>query len=98
MIDKKEMTVEELQQVLGGTIGESADLVLALCAHKYGLFVKHNPGREDLVDVEGLVDFFASKGYKFIPGYGEKTNLFIGPDGMRYCNDVIVEMINNKQF
>ena len=38
---------------------------------------------------------FASKGYKFIPGFGKEMNVFIGPDGLRYGNDYIIYLLEN---
>lgn len=51
-----------------------------------------------MVDIEALQEYFASKGYKFIPGFGEQQNVFIGPDGLPYGNDYIVYLIQNDQL
>ena len=100
---KKELTQEELKEILGGTIDESATLLAELmCAGYDGRkFIKNNyeeNGRTDLINIEALQEFFASKGYKFIPGFGEKQNIFVGPDGLKYGNDYIVYLLKNGQL
>ncbi|MBR0419543.1 MAG: hypothetical protein IJI66_10260 [Erysipelotrichaceae bacterium] len=92
MLDKNEITLEELENVMGGTIEESASLAFSLAVRGYGIFIKPNndPGRSDIVNIEGMQEFFATKGYKFIPGFGEEMNIFVGPDGMKYGNDYII--------
>ncbi len=97
MEKKKELNTEELEKILGGTIEESAALILPLAARGYGLFVKPNydPERHDIVDIEGMQEFFSSKGYKFIPGFGDEMNIFIGPDEERYGNDYIIYLLDN---
>ena len=100
MINNKEVTIEELEKIVGGTIEESAELIIPLAARGYGIFVKSNydAGRSDLVDIEGMQKFFASKGYKFIPGFGDQMNIFVGPDGLKYGNDYIIYLLNNGQL
>lgn len=100
MTDNKQMTIEELEKIVGGTVDESAALVIPLAAAGHGVYIKSNfaQGRNDLVDIEGMQAFFASKGYKFIPGFGEEMNVFIGPDGLRYGNDYIIYLLNNGQL
>ena len=100
MINNKEVTIEELEKIVGGTIEESAELIIPLAARGYGVFVKSNydAGRSDLVDIEGMQKFFASKGYKFIPGFGDQMNIFVGPDGLKYGNDYIIYLLNNGQL
>ena len=97
MENKKELTIEDLTEALGGTISESASLIIPIAARGYKLCLKPNedPDRHDIVDIEGLQEFFASKGYKFIPGFGEEQNVFIGPDGNRYGNDYIIHLLDN---
>jgi len=41
---------------------------------------------------------FASKGYKFIPGFGKEMNVFIGLDGLRYGNDYIIYLLENGKL
>ena len=100
MINNKEVSIEELEKIVGGTIEESAELIIPLAARGYGVFVKSNydAGRSDLVDIEGMQKFFASKGYKFIPGFGDQMNIFVGPDGLKYGNDYIIYLLNNGQL
>ena len=100
MINNKEVSIEELEKIVGGTIEESAELIIPLAARGYGVFVKSNydAGRNDLVDIEGLQKFFDSKGYKFIPGFGDQMNIFVGPDGMNYGNDYIIYLLNNGKL
>ena len=100
MINNKEVSIEELEKIVGGTIEESAELIIPLAARGYGVFVKSNydAGRNDLVDIEGMQEFFASKGYKFIPGFGDQMNIFVGPDGMKYGNDYIIYLLNNGKL
>ena len=100
MINNKEVTIEELEKIVGGTIEESAELIIPLAARGYGVFVKTNydAGRNDLVDIEGMQKFFASKGYKFIPGFGDQMNIFVGPDGLKYGNDYIIYLLNNEKL
>ena len=98
MENKKEMTIEELKEVLGGTIEESAQLIIPLAAHGYGFFVKPNEGRHDLVDIEGLQEFFRTKGFEFIPGFDGKQNVFVDSQGLRYGNDYILYLLDNDQL
>jgi bacteriocin-like protein len=98
MINNKEMTIEELEKIVGGTIEESVQLIIPLAAHGHGYFIKPNyeKDRHDLADIEGMQKFFATKGYKFIPGFGDQQNVFIDPEGQRYGNDYIIYLINNE--
>ena len=100
MIENKEISIEELKKIVGGTVDESASLVLPLAIRGYGAFVKVNqdPNRNDIVDIEGMQEFFASKGYKFIPGFGDQMNVFIGPDGLKYGNDYIIYLLENGKL
>lgn len=98
MAEKFEISEEEIKKISGGTIDESARLALMLGLKGCGKFVKINPDRDDMVDIEALQEYFASKGYKFIPGFGGEQNVFIGPDGLPYGNDYIVYLIRNDQL
>ena len=100
MINSSEITIEELEKIAGGTIDESADLIIPLAAAGYGAFIKTNydQGRNDLVDIEAMQEFFSSKGYKFIPGFGDQMNVFVGPDGLKYGNDYIIYLLNNGKL
>ena len=100
MIDTKEITIEELEKIVGGTIEESADLIIPLAMRGYGAFIKSNyeQGRNDLVDIEGMQEFFASKGFKFIPGFGDEMNVFVGQDGLKYGNDYIIYLLESGQL
>jgi len=42
MIDSKEITIEELEKIVCGTIDESAQLIIPLAAAGYGAFIKSN--------------------------------------------------------
>lgn len=100
MISNIEITIDELEKIIGGTISESADLVIPLAARGHGVFIKSNydAGRNDVVDIEGMQEFFASKGYRFIPGFGDEMNIFVGPDGLRYGNDYIIHLLETEQL
>lgn len=100
MIENKQISIEELEKIVGGTIDESAALVIPLAAAGHGVFIKSNydQGRNDLVDIEGMQKFFASKGYKFIPGFGKEMNIFVGPDGLKYGNDYIIYLLDNGKL
>ena len=96
---KFELTEEQIAEISGGTTHESDELMLALAGRGYGTFLKINDDRDDILDIEGMQEFFASKGYKFIPAFGDqKQNLFIGPDGLPYGNDYIVHLLRNGQL
>ena len=96
---KFELTEEQIAEVSGGTTGESVDLMLALAAEGHGPYIKINENRSDILDIEGMQKFFASKGYKFIPAFGDQEqNLFIGPDGLHYGNDYIVHLLKTGQL
>jgi hypothetical protein len=92
------LTLEELEKVVGGTISESADLVIPLAAAGHGTFLTADTGRPDIIDIEGMKRFFAEKGYEFIPGFGDQQNYFKGPDGMLFGNDYIINLLNTGQL
>ena len=98
MVENGKLSLEELKEITGGTISESADLIIPLAAAGYGAFIKVNPDRSDIVDIEGMQEFFASKGYEFMPGFGDQQNYFKGPDGMLYGNDYIIHLLNKGQL
>ena len=98
MEDKEKLEEELLAQAAGGTIDESVSLSVSLLLHGKGAFVKVNPGRSDIVDIEGMQEYFAAKGWKFIPGYGDEMNIFVGPDGMKYGNDYMIYLIEQGQI
>ena len=99
MPKKIELTPEQIEQIKGGTINESCDLMLALAAEGYGPYIKVNENRNDLLDIEGMQAFFAERGYKFIPAFGDQEqNLFIAPDGMPYGNDYVIYLLRNGQL
>ena len=90
---KKEVrNAEELENVTGGTSGESFMLVLWLHQKGYGNFATD----DNQIDYDKMISFFASKGYTFIPSEDE-PNLFVDRDGLRYGQDYIVDnLIKNK--
>ena len=99
MPEKTELTPQQVEAIYGGTSHECAELAFELASHGYGVFLKYHPERGDAVDDEAIVDFFAKKGYKFVPAFGdEEQNLFYGPDGMVYGNDYIVNLIKTGQL
>lgn len=99
MINKEAINMEELEKIVAGTIDESARLIIPLADAGHGAFIKNNyPERNDFVDIEKMQEFFASKGYKFIPGFGEQQNIFIGPDNLKYGNDYIIYLLESGQL
>ena len=50
------------------------------------------------LDIERLQEFFASKGYKFVPGFGDQPNVFYGPDGLPYGNDYMCMLIKEGKI
>lgn len=99
MAEKIELTEEQIARISAGTSGESVDLMLALAAEGYGPYIKVNENRNDLLDIEGMQEFFASRGYKFIPAFGDQEqNLFIAPDGLPYGNDYIIHLLRNEEL
>ena len=99
MPEKIELTPEQIEAINAGTTHESAELAVALAAYGYGLFLKYNPERGDFIDDEAMVKYFASKGYKFVPAFGDqKQNIFYGPDGLPYGNDYMIYLIENGQL
>ena len=42
MISNIEITIDELEKIIGGTISESTDLVIPLAARGHGVFIKSN--------------------------------------------------------
>ena len=99
MIDKDSISMEELEKIVAGTIDESARLIIPLAIAGHGTFIKNNyPERNDFVDIEKMQEFFASKGYKFIPGFGDEMNVFVGPDNLRYGNDYIIYLLENGKL
>ncbi len=98
MLENSKLTLEELKEISGGTIDESADLVIPLAAAGYGVFLTADTGRSDIIDIEGMKTFFAGKGYEFQPGFGDQQNYFKGPDGMLYGNDYIINLLNTGQL
>ena len=93
MEETEKLNVEDLDEMSGGTIRESSMLEFALLLMGKGVFMKHNEDRDDMVDIEGMQDYFAGKGYTFIPGFGDTSNEFIGPDGTRYNTDQMIDLI-----
>ena len=98
MAKNTKLAEELLEKISGGTVEESAELAATLLVTGNGLFMKVNPGRNDLVDIEAIQEFMAKKGYKFIPGFGDQPNTFIGPDGLPYGNDYIVYMLRENKL
>ena len=99
MKEMKELTNTELKEVTGGTTKECATLAAYLEINGYGVFTKVNNDRNDLVDLEALQDFFASKGYNaelYVDGV--HNNVFQAPDGLYYDNEYIKNLIKKKQI
>ena len=63
-----------------------------------GVFIKSNPDRNDLCDSEKMQEFFASKGYRFVPGFGDQHNVFYGPDGLPYGNDYMCWLLEEGKI
>ncbi len=75
------MNDEMLENVNGGTDSQSRMLVMYLAFGRYGNFLeKEYTG--DFVDYAKLSSFFASKGYKFIPGKDDSTQNYFAKDGL----------------
>ena len=99
MTKKVELTLDQIKLIAGGTTDESASLAVYLAAYGHGTFFNYNPERGDFIDDEAMVKYFASKGYKFVPAFGDqKQNIFYGPDGLPYGNDYMIYLIENGQL
>lgn len=98
MEDTKKLEEEFLEATNGGTISESAALCAQLLLAGKGFFGKANTDRNDICDIERLQEFFASKGYKFVPGFGDQPNVFYGPDGLPYGNDYMCMLIKEGKI
>jgi hypothetical protein len=96
--DIQKLADEFLEAANGGTVTESARLCALLLLAGKGFFGKKNKDRNDICDIEKLQKFFASKGYKFIPGFGDQPNVFIGPDGLPYGNDYMCMLIQERKI
>ena len=72
--------------------------MLELAAAGYGPYIKVNEDRDDLLDIEGMKEFFAERGYEFVPGFGEKQNYFKAPDGMLYGNDYVIYLLREGKI
>lgn len=97
-MERKKLEEQLLANAAGGTIEESARLAVELMCNGKGVFLKSNTDRDDLVDIEGMQEYFAKKGYRFIPGFGEQQNIFVGPDGLKYGNDYMIYLIKNGEI
>ena len=101
MIENKELTEKELIEISGGSKDESWDLVWALAAGGYGAFITKDADSNpdgSLIDYKGMTEFFAKRGYKFIPGYGDEPTTIINPEGIPVGVDYAVYMLRNKQL
>ena len=81
------------------TTQECAYLATLLELNGYGVFTKVNKDRGDLVDLEALQNFFASKGYNatlYVDGV--HNNYFQAPDGLYYDNEYMKNLIKKKML
>ena len=85
------MNVRELENVNGGTIGETNVLIFDLAVYGYGKYMRYTGE----VDFEGMKHFFASKGFTFIPSK-DGQNRFKDRDGITYGQDYIENLIRNE--
>ena len=95
MGETEKLNVEDLDEMSGGTIRESSMMAVVLLLAGKGAFTKNNEDRDDMVNIEGMQDYFAGKGYTFIPGFGDTSNEFIGPDGTSYNTDQMIDLIKS---
>ena len=98
MDDTKKLEEEFLKATNGGTVSETAQLCTELLFAGKGFFGKVNPDRDDICDIERLQEFFASKGYRFVPGFGDQPNMFYGPDGLPYGNDYMCMLVREDKI
>lgn len=88
------MNDEILENVNGGTFTESRSLAIRLMFNGYGNFLEEEYTGQ-FVDYDKLTRFFASKGYKFIPGKDDSTQNYFVKDGIPYGQDYIEYLIQN---
>ncbi len=93
MKERMNLNMEELGMVNSGTKGESFSLVFRLIADGHGKFVT----KDAKVDFAGMKEFFASKGYKFIPSEDDQ-NIFVDREGLSYGQDYIEYLMDEGNF
>lgn len=93
MSRRMNLNMEDLEMVNGGTRNESLYLVLRLACDGYGKFMTSDVK----VDYAGMKNFFASKGYKFIPSEDEQ-NIFVDHEGLAYGQDYIEYLMDEGKF
>ena len=91
---------EVLARIAGGTNEEITDLIYVLMVRQKKVFVTYDESHHiNLPDMDGLTKYFEERGYTFIPGYGKKQkNVFIGPDGKKYDNSYMLELIDKRKI
>ena len=97
MMDMNRINMEELENVVGGTKAENLKLMFYLQALTGEQFFKEDY-HNDIVDYEKMINFFKSKGYKFIPGKDNTTMNIFEKDGLKYGQDYIEYLIKNGEF
>lgn len=97
-----ELTPEEIERISAGTDRESLILAMKLSFTGRGIFLKEGKEGMDLdemADIDALKEFFAAKGFTFIPGTGkEDPDIFITPEGERCGLDHIEYLIMNGKL
>ena len=88
----KELNLNELEMVNGGTKDETSELFTYLLFLGYG----RKCLTEGRVDVEKIKGLFAERGYKYKPS--ESGQNFFEKDGLLYGQDYIIHLIKNGEL
>ena len=96
MTDRMNLNMEDLEMVNGGSEFETGHVAAMLTLGRYGNFYNLNKGSIN-VDTDGIVDFFESKGWNFIPSE-DGNNLYVDNNGLRIDQAKVIDLINKKGF
>ena len=97
MTERMNLNMEDLEMVNGGDQFETGFIAFWLKLRGYGNFI-HDDGRgKTAVDVDGMADFFESRGWTFIPSE-DGANLYVDNNGLRYDHYKLMDVITNKKL